>query len=97
IDGPLLRLLQNFDRVPLVVDSFIPLYDTLVRDRAVATETSARARALLKIAVVPIAQPDPGQPSPLPSDGPFTVVLVATFIPLHGVATVVEAAERLAG
>jgi len=130
VDGALLRMLQNFDRVPLVVDSFIPLYDTLVRDRGLATAESARARALLKIerlcgrvadvvlsdtsaqadllaadlridrskiAVVPVAQPDPGPPAPLPTDGPFAALLVATFIPLHGVATVVEAAERLAG
>lgn len=130
VDGALLRMLQNFDRVPLVVDSFIPLYDTLVRDRGLARAESTRARALLKIerlcgrvadvvlsdtsaqadliaadleidrskiAVVPVAQPDPGPPSPTPADGPFTATLVATFIPLHGVATVVDAAERLAG
>jgi glycosyltransferase involved in cell wall biosynthesis len=130
VDGVLLRFLQNFDRVPLVVDEFIPLYDTAVRDRGLAAEGSTRARWLLrmerltgrvadlllsdtgaqaellaadlrvpptKIAVVPVAQPDPGPPAPLPEGGPLRVLLVASFIPLHGVATVVEAARRLGG
>jgi glycosyltransferase involved in cell wall biosynthesis len=129
-DAALLRFLQNFDRVPLVVDEFIPLYDTVVRDRRLAAPDSGRARMLLraerfsarvadvvlsdtsaqadllaadlgidraKIAIVPVAQPDPGPPPPLPTEGPLRVLLVATHIPLHGVATVVEAAERLAG
>jgi glycosyltransferase involved in cell wall biosynthesis len=129
-DAALLRFLQGFARVPLVVDEFIPLYDTVVRDRRLAAPDSARARMLLraerlsarvadvvlsdtsaqaellaadlrvdraKIAVVPVAQPDPGPPAPLPGDGPLRVLLVATHIPLHGVATVVDAAVRLAG
>jgi len=130
VDAALLRFLQNFDRVPLVLDEFIPLYDTVVRDRGLADASSLRARTLLraerlsarladvvlsdtsaqadllaadlsiersKVAVVPVAQPDPGPPAPLPEGGPLRVLLVATFVPLHGVATVVEAAERLAG
>ena len=130
VDAALLRFLQNFDRVPLVLDEFIPLYDTVVRDRGLAGASSLRARTLLraerlsarladvvlsdtsaqadllaadlsiersKLAVVPVAQKDPGRPAPLPAGGPLRVLLVATYIPLHGVATVVEAAERLEG
>jgi glycosyltransferase involved in cell wall biosynthesis len=129
VDAPLLRMLQGFARVPLVVDAFIPLYDTVVRDRGLAQPTSFRARSLLsierlagrvadvvladtsaqadllaedlriersKIAVVPVAQPDPGPPAALPG-GPLRVLLVASHIPLHGVPTVVAAARRLAG
>ena len=47
-DAALLRFLQNFDRVPLVVDEFIPLYDTVVRDRRLAAPDSGRARMLLR-------------------------------------------------
>ncbi len=130
VDGPLLRFLQNLERRPLVVDAFIPLYDTVVRDRGLAEAGSLRARALLgverfggrvadlvladtaanaellagdlgiardKIAPVPISQPDPGAPLPLPPPSPLRVLLVATYIPLHGVDVVVEAARRLAG
>lgn len=131
VDAPLLRMLQGFDRVPLVFDAFIPLYDTVVRDRELAAPESARAKVLLrverlagrvadlvlsdtsaqaellardlridaaKIAVVPVAQTDPGPPSPVPATaGPLRALLVASYIPLHGVGTVVEAARRLAG
>lgn len=131
IDAPLVRFLQNFDRRPVVLDAFIPLYDTAIRDRGLAEPGSPRARLLLGIErlagrvadlvladtaehaelladdlgrardvlhVVPIAQPDPGEPAPLPGDdGPLRVLLVSTFIPLHGVETVVSAAELLAG
>jgi glycosyltransferase involved in cell wall biosynthesis len=127
-DPALLRLLQGFHRVPVVADAFIPLYDTVVRDRGLAAPDSLRARLLLRmetfaaaradlllsdtcaqadllasdlgvdrsrIAVVPIAQFDVGPPAPLPPSGPLRVLLVATFIPLHGVATVLEAAARV--
>ena len=130
VDAAMLRFLQHLQRVPLVVDEFIPLYDTVVRDRGLAAADSGRARMLLraerlsgrvadvvlsdtsaqadllaadlgidraKIAVVPVAQPDHGPPARLPPGGPLRVILVATFIPLHGVATVVEAARRLGG
>lgn len=130
VDAALLRFLQNFDRLPLAVDEFIPLYDTVVRDRGLAAPDSPRARLLLraermsarladvvlsdtsaqadllaadlgvarsKIAVVPVAQVDPGPPAPLPVAGPLRVLLVASYIPLHGVETVVAAASRLAG
>lgn len=129
VDAALLRFLQNFDRLPLAVDEFIPLYDTVVRDRGLAAPDSPRARLLLraermsarladvvlsdtsaqadllasdlgidraKIAIVPVAQPDPGPPAPLPGGGPLRVLLVATYIPLHGVETVVAAASHLA-
>ena len=46
IDAPLVRFLQNFDRRPIVLDAFIPLYDTAVRDRGLAPEGSPRARLL---------------------------------------------------
>ncbi len=130
-DALFLRFLQNFDRVPLVYDAFIPLYDTVVRDRGIAAPGSVRARALLrierlagrvadlvladtrahaellaeelgvpasKLAVVPVAQPDPGPPAPMPPrDGPLRVLLAATHVPLHGVPVVIEAARRLRG
>lgn len=130
VDAPLLRFLQNFDRRPVVLDAFIPLYDTAVRDRGLAPEGSVRARLLLgaerlagqfadlvltdtlehaallaadlalpadRFAVVPVAQHDPGEPSPLPEGETLEVLLVSTFIPLHGVETVIAAAERLDG
>lgn len=131
IDAPLARFLQGFDRVPLVWDAFVPLYDAVVRDRGLATPESLRARTLLrlerasarfadvvladtggsadllaadlrvpraKFAVVGIAQPDPGEPAPLPPpDAPLRVLLVATHIPLHGVPVAIEAMRRLAG
>lgn len=129
LDAALLRALQGFDRVPVVLDAFIPLYDTVVRDRGLAAPESLRARLLLraerlaarladavlsdtsaqadllaqdlhvdraKVHVVPVAQHDPGAPAPLPP-GPLRVVLAATHAPLHGVATVIEAARRLRG
>jgi hypothetical protein len=128
VDAPLVRFLQNFDRRPVVLDAFIPLYDTAVRDRALAAEGSARARVLLgcerlaarladlvltdtqehaallsavlglapsSLAVVPVAQADPGEPTALPGGKVLEVLLVSTFIPLHGVETVIGAAELL--
>jgi glycosyltransferase involved in cell wall biosynthesis len=128
IDVPLARMLQSFERVPIVMDDFVPLYDAAVRDRALAPHGSLRARSILalerlsgrtadlvladtsehrellardldvapdRIAVVPIAQEDPGPPAPLPSYRELRVLLVATFIPLHGVETVFDAAGRL--
>lgn len=130
IDGPLLRLLQNFERRPLVLDAFVPLYDAVVRDRKLAPADSLRARTLLaverlgargadlvladtdenaalliedlgldaeRVAVVPVSQHDPGAPTPVPGDGPLRVLLVATYIPLHGVETVLDAARRIGG
>lgn len=128
VDVPLARFLQNFDRVPLVWDAFVPMYDAVVRDRGLASPDSLRARTLLRIersssrmadvvladtsanadllaadlgiardriAVVGIAQPDPGEPAPLPAGGPLRALLVATHIPLHGVPTAIEAVRRL--
>ncbi|MCE9637916.1 MAG: glycosyltransferase [Planctomycetes bacterium] len=130
VDVPLLRMLQGFDRVPLLWDAFVPLYDAVVRDRGLAAPDSLRAKSLLrlerlagrgadailadtgsnadllavdlrvsreKIAVVPVSQPDPGEPAPLPLGGPLRVLLVTSHIPLHGVSTVIEAAGRLRG
>jgi glycosyltransferase involved in cell wall biosynthesis len=130
-DAPLVRFLQNVDRCSMVLDAFIPLYDTVVRDRGLAGPASRRARFLLrlerlsarqadlvladtdqnaalladdlqidrsKLAVVPVAQADPGDPAPLPpEEGPLRVLLFSTYIPLHGVETVVEAARLLRG
>lgn len=129
-DVPLLRMLQGFDRLPIVWDAFIPMYDAVVRDRGLASETSFRAKTLLRveklsargadlvladtaahrdllaadlgadpatIAVVPVAQPDPGEPAPLPGGGVLRVLLVASHIPLHGVGTVIDAARSLRG
>ncbi len=129
-DAILLRFLQNVERRPMVLDAFIPLYDTVVRDRRLARPESLRARTLLalerfsarvadvvladtesqaslltddlllpegKAAAVPVCQPDPGEPEPLPEDAPLRVLLVATYIPLHGVETVVECARLLNG
>ena len=130
IDALLLRFLQNVERRPLVMDAFIPLYETVVRDRGLARPESLRARLLLRlerwsarasdivlsdtaanatllsddlglkpdaVAPVPVCQRDPGPPAPLPTQGPLRVLLVASYIPLHGVETVVEAARLLAG
>lgn len=129
-DVPLARFLQNFDRVPLVWDAFVPLYDAVVRDRGLAAPDSFRARSLLRVerasarladvvladtaanadrlhedlgversrvAVVPVAQPDPGEPAPLPPGAALRVLLVTSHIPLHGVPTVVGAARLLGG
>lgn len=130
-DALLLRLLQNVDRCPIVLDAFIPLYDTVVRDRGLAAPESRRARMLLRLeranarradlvlcdtaengallsadlgldddvlAPVPVAQPDPGEPAPLPAyDGELRVLLFSTYIPLHGVDTVVAAGRLLEG
>ena len=94
VDVPLLRVLQGFERTAIVWDAFIPLYDTVVRDRELISAKSVSAKGLLalertsargadlvladtsahrellardlrlareKIAVVPVAQSDPGQ------------------------------------
>jgi hypothetical protein len=130
VDPLLLRFLQNVERRPLIMDAFIPLYDTAVRDRELARPESLRARLLLalermsarvsdlvltdtaahaslvsedlslpegKAQPVPICQTDPGPPHVLPGAGPLQVLLVATYIPLHGVETVVECARLLGG
>lgn len=130
VDVPLLRLLQNVDRLPVVWDAFIPLYDSVVRDRGLAEPGSLRAKVLLavertsarladlvladtsahadllsadlavdaaKVAVVPVAQTDPGPPVPLPDADELRVLLVASHVPLHGVDVVIEAARRLGG
>jgi glycosyltransferase involved in cell wall biosynthesis len=131
MDALILRFLQNVQRTPLVHDAFIPLYDTVVRDRQLASPGSLRARTLRRLeagaarvadvvlcdtaanaelfaedypaaapktAIVPIAQRDPGDPAPLPAaGGPLRVLLVATYIPLHGVETVIESARLLRG
>jgi glycosyltransferase involved in cell wall biosynthesis len=124
------RFLQNVDRRPLVMDAFIPLYDTVVRDRGLASPESLRARVLLRLergsaraadlvladtaanaslladdlgidlektATVAVSQADPGEPAPLPEGGELRVFLVASYIPLHGVDVVVEAARLLGG
>ncbi len=129
-DAVFLRFLQNVERRPLVMDAFIPLYDTVVRDRRLARPESVRARVLLRLerlsarmadvvladtsanalllsddlsllagvaCAVPVCQRDPGAPATLPVGGPLRVLLVATYIPLHGVETVIECARRLAG
>lgn len=129
-DVPIARFLQNFDRVPVVWDAFVPLYDAVVRDRGLSAPGSFRARTLLRverasarmadvvlsdtsanadllasdlgiertrIRVVPVAQPDPGEPAPLPPAGTLRVLLVTSHIPLHGVPTVIEAARSLGG
>lgn len=128
VDVPLARFLQNFDRVPLVWDAFVPLYDAVVRDRGLANPASLRARALLrlermagrmadlvladtaanaellasdlgvpitKVAVVGVAQPDPGEPAPLKPSPPLDVLFVTSHIPLHGVLTAIEAMRRI--
>lgn len=130
LDVGILRLLQNLDRIPVVWDAFVPLYDAVVRDRGLADPGSLRARTLLRIerasgrmadlvladteahasllredlglpagktAVVPIAQPDPGPPAPLPEGPGLRVLLVTSHVPLHGVLHVVEAARRIGG
>ncbi|MCG3134497.1 MAG: hypothetical protein HMLKMBBP_01804 [Planctomycetes bacterium] len=130
VDVPLLRMLQGFDRIPVVWDAFVPLWDATVRDRRIVPERSWKARSLLglertcarladvvladtsedadllasdlgaergRIAVVPVAQPDPGPPPPMRADGPLRCVLVASRLPLHGIDVVVEAARRLSG
>ena len=130
MDPLTLRFLQNIHRRPVVLDQFVPLYDTVVRDRGLAPPDSFRARLLLRlerwcarvsdlvladtganaeliredlhlapgaVAVVPIAQRDPGEPAPLPETSPLEVLLAATYIPLHGMETVVDAARILGG
>ncbi len=130
LDALLLRFLQNVERRPLVVDAFIPLYDTVVRDRRLAAPASLRARLLRRlerwsgraadlvladtqanaellsrdmgvppecVAPVAVSQVDPGPPSALPVGGPLRVLLVASYIPLHGVEVVVDAARRIGG
>lgn len=127
-DVPLLRFLQNIERGPCVYDAFIPQYDTVVRDRQLASPDSLRAKLLFRAErlacrladavlcdtsahadllardyavprerfhVIPVAQPGPDAPSPLPADDGLRVLLVASFIPLHGVETVIAAAQRL--
>ena len=49
LDVGILRMLQNLDRLPVVWDAFVPLYDSVVRDRALAAPDSFRARTLLRI------------------------------------------------
>ena len=49
LDVAILRLLQNLDRLPVVWDAFVPLYDSVVRDRGLAAPDSFRARTLLRM------------------------------------------------
>lgn len=118
-------------RVPVLLDVFFPLFDTLVEDRALFREGGPAARALWKwerascriadcclmdtqvharhlarryglapgrvraVPVGPTVEPVPYPPE-LPRSGEtFTVLYVGTYIPLHGVETILRAARRL--
>ncbi len=128
----LLRFLRGllFPGVPVVYDVFIPLHDTLVRDRRYLRErglparllrlfeqsvcrnadlclidTRTHARFLHREFGIPFRRlahvfvgADPAifpRTPPPPARGPMTVLQCSTFIPLHGLSTVVRAAKLL--
>lgn len=120
-------------RVPLVVDFFTSMYETVVHDRQQASERSLKARrtylidkvalqladAVLvdtqanadyavqmfglapdKATVVPVGAFDEWfhpQVAPANSHEGLLVQFFGTYIPLHGVETILRAAERLRG
>jgi glycosyltransferase involved in cell wall biosynthesis len=122
-------LLAALRRRPVVMDAFIGLHETLVRDRGLLTPRSVAARALgaaewlllrladgvlmdtpeharaladefglpaARVAAVPVgADESVWQPTPLPDAPPFRVALWTTFVPLHGMEIVAQAAARL--
>lgn len=130
-DTLFLRIVSPRGKHRLVVDAFLDLYDTVVRDRRLAKKRSLAARlvALLErttlrsadhvlvdtpahrqaliaryglrpdtVTVVPVGLDEAvWRPMPRPSlSTTLQVLFWGTFIPLHGVEVIVEAARRLA-
>lgn len=125
-------ILTKIKRRTLVMDAFIGLYDTIVKDRRlisqsnplskliwlferitlnladkVMVDTQSHKEMLTKIFrlrpdrifTLPVGiDENIWRPYPLPPrEDPFSVALWSTFIPLHGMDTIVEAAALLAG
>lgn len=133
LDVLLARILTRFRRRPVVLNALVSLYDTVVVDRALVPERSARARFLrwldrtafrladrvlidtdahgrhlsaaygvpaerlitVRVGADPTGLPE--TPPPPPVDGPVTVLYFGTYIALHGVTTILQAARLLAG
>lgn len=130
-DAPLLAFLCRIRGVPLVLDLFISLHDTVVSDRGLASEDGVLARVLAAVdraacrrahrvlADTPVhadffaratgvdrsrfhvlwvgAEEDVFHPRPEVEPEPGRVLFYGTFIPLHGVKTIVRAAKALEG
>ena len=126
-DAVVVGLLARLRRVPVVLDWFISLADTMVTDRGLVAQRGAMARLLAtvdsfaarlaalvvtdtpegarfvveatgvdpaKVVALPI-RPDPAVFAPAPRDlhpVPGRVLFYGTFIPLHGIDTIVTAA-----
>lgn len=122
-------VLAHFRRMPVVFDPFISLSDTVVADRALASERSLVGRtcrlidglslalatrvladtpqhaelyaalgrlAPTRIGVVPIgADDDVFTPQPNIEPAPRRVLFYGTYIALHGLPTIIAAAEQL--
>ena len=127
-DAVVVGLLARLRRVPVVLDWFISLADTMVTDRRLVARRGAMARLLAtvdrlaarlatvvvtdtpegarfvvettgvdpgKVAALPI-RPDPSVFGPAPPEAapvPGRVLFYGTFIPLHGIDTIVAAAS----
>jgi len=130
IDAWLACLLARLNRKWIIIDAFMGLYDTIVRDRRLIGKKSIFARLIWwyekiilqsidlalvdtiehelmlqqdfkplksKIDHIPVGVDEKlWQPSPYPADTElFNVLFWATFIPLHGVEVVAQAAKML--
>jgi len=90
------RLLAWLDRTAFRLADRV-LIDTDAHGRHLAEVYGAAPERLVRVRVgadpagVPEAPPEP------PADGPVTVLYFGTYIALHGVPTILEAARRLAG
>lgn len=130
-DMPLLTPLARLRGAPLLFDTFISLFDTIVADRQLVSARSLTARlagwadrtACRKADLVLVDTPQSGEyfatqsglpgdrfrvlwvgaeekifrPQPGVSPVPRRVLFYGTFIPLHGVATLIRAAKLLEG
>jgi len=130
LDAVVLGMLCRLRRVPVVLEFFISMHETMVTDRALVADGGVLARVMgavdrtsvrlstvvladtpsdaafiaglagvddERVAVVPIS-PDPTRFNPAAGEAttaePGLVLFYGTFIPLHGIETIVRAATE---
>ncbi len=92
--SPAARLLYALERRACTAAD-VCLLDTDTHADYVAREFRLPREKMARVLVGSLFPPYPAPPPLKPANKPFTVLFVGTFIPLQGVETVVEAAQRL--